>query len=309
MRVLIVLAVALTALLTGCVHYRPRVLSPPALEDSFRSRSLTDPGLVEFLRGNDAAKSTWPPAEVDVRTLALVGYYFNPDLAVARERLITSEAGVRVAGLRPSPSIGFEGGYNRNPETHALYSILPSFTIETAGKRGLRILQAQQQTEAARAAFMESGWIVRSRIRAAVYNYLLADRRQKLLEEEVTIRSEIVDIYEKRVTAGEAPRPELDIYRVDLVTARSSLGAALGEAAQMRIAVANASGLPGTSLESIAIRVPELDSPLALDSLPVALVRKAESYTAPMFVASWRNTPQRMPPYGSKSLVNIPTSS
>lgn len=275
MRVLVAFAISIAGLLTGCVRYRAKPFSPPALEDSFHARSLTDPGLVEFLQANEAVKTIWPPAEVDVRTLALVGYYFSPDLAVARARLIAAEAGVPVAGLRPSPSLGIEGGYNRNPETHALYSILPSFTIETGGKRGLRILQAQQQAEGSRAAFMEIGWTVRSRIRSTVHNYLLADRRQKVLEEEVAIRSEIVDIYEKRVAAGEAARPELDIYRVDLVTARSSLGAALGETAQMRIAVANAAGLPGTSLESTAIRAPELDSPPAMESLPIAGVRKA----------------------------------
>ena len=189
MRVLFALAISIATMLTGCVPYRARVLSPPALEDSFRARTLTDVGLVEFLRGNDAAKPTWPPAELDVRTLALVGYYFSPDLALARTKLMAAEAGVPVAGLRASPSLALEGGYNRNPETHALYSILPSFTIETAGKRSLRILQAQRQVEASRASFIEAGWTVRSRIRSAVYNYLLADRRQKLLEEEVAIRS------------------------------------------------------------------------------------------------------------------------
>lgn len=275
MRVPVALAIAIGAMLTGCVRYRAKVLSPPALEDSFRARSLTDPGLIDFLRGSKAVQTKWPPAELDVRTLALVGYYFSPDLAVARAGLISSETAVAVAGLRPNPSLSIEGGYNRNPETHALYSILPTFTIETAGKRGLRILQAQSQLEGSRAAFIETGWTVRSRIRGAVHNYLLAERRQKLLEEEAAIRSEIVDIYEKRVAAGEAPRPELDIYRVDLVTARSSLGVALGETAQMRIAVANSAGLPGTSLESIAIRAPEIDTPIALESLPIAVVRKA----------------------------------
>jgi outer membrane protein TolC len=212
---------------------------------------------------------------VDVRTLALVAYYFSPDLAVARARLNTAEAAVRAAGVRPSPSIAFEGGYNRNPESHATYSVLPSFTIETAGKRGLRILQAQQQEEAARAGFIEAGWVVRSRIRSAVYSYLLAARRQTLLENEVAVRAEIVDIYEKRLAAGEAPRPELDIYRVDLNTARSSLGAASGETELLRVAVANSVGLPVAALQTISVRAPELDSPPALDSLPIAAVRKA----------------------------------
>jgi cobalt-zinc-cadmium efflux system outer membrane protein len=256
------------------VHYRAKVLNPPALEESFRVRSLADSGLSEFLRANQSA-TTWPPSELDVRTLALIAYYFSPDLTVARARLTTAEAAVRAAGVRPSPSLALEGGYNRNPETHALYSILPSFTIETAGKRGLRILQAQAQMEAARAAFIETGWLVRSRIRGAVYNYLLAERRQELLGTEVAVRAEVVDIYEKRLAAGEVPRPELDFYRVDLNTARSSLGAAVGETAQSRVAIANAAGLPAAALGRITIQGSELDSPPALDSLPIAAVRKA----------------------------------
>ena len=274
MRTTAVLPVALAAVLAGCVRYKPMVLNPPALEDSFRKRSLNDTGLVDFLARNEVATANWPPSEADVRTLALIGYYFSPDLAVARAALTSSEAAVRVAGLRPSPSLGFEAGYNRNPETHALYSILPSFTIETAGKRGLRILQAQQQLEASRAEFVEAGWTLRSRIRNAVFNYLLADRRQKLLEAEVAIRAEIVDIYEKRAAAGESARPEVDIYRVDLVTASSSLGAALGETAQTRVAVANAAGLPGPSLTQVSFRAPELESPPAPETLPISLVQK-----------------------------------
>lgn len=275
MRVFVGAVTAIAAILTGCVHYRARTFSPPALEESFRARFLDDAGLVEYLHANHAAGTNWPPSALDVRTLALVAYYFNPELTVARARLTTAEAAVRVAGVRPSPSLALEGGYNRNPESHPTYSILPSFTIETAGKRGLRILQAQEQMEAAHAAFLQTGWVVRSRIRSAVYNYLLAERRQKLLETGVAIRSEILDIFEKRLAVGEAPRPELDIYRVDLNTARSSLGAALSETAQARVAIANAAGLPAAALETILFQASELDSPPALDSLLIAAVRKA----------------------------------
>jgi outer membrane protein TolC len=275
MRVSIASAILIMAALAGCVRYRPMTLSPPVSEEAFQNRSLSDPELIDFLTSNAVETSKWPPEELDVRTLALIGYYFSPDLSVARAALTAWEAAVRVAGLRPSPSMSFEGGYNRNPETHALYSIFPSFTIETAGKRGLRIVQAQRELEASRAGFVEAGWNMRSRIRTAVYNYLLSDRRLKLLEDEVAIRSEIVDIYEKRVAAGETSRPDFDIYRVDLVTARALLGAVRGETAQAQVAVANATGLPGTSLGSVRIRAPELESPPVPESLPITLVRKA----------------------------------
>ena len=261
--------------LTSCVKYRPVALNPPALEREYRARSLTTAALVEFLRQNGQAQSAWPPSSLDLRTLALVAYFYNPDLAVARSRLAAADAGVAVAGLRPAPSIAVEGGYNPNPESRALYGVLPSFTIETAGKRGLRILQAQKMVESAKAGLAESGWLVRSRVRTSLFNYLLAERRKALLEAEVAVRAEIVAIFDKRVAVGEAPRPELDIYRVDLLTARSGLDTATGELVQARMALASAVGLSGEALAGLGFRAPEFDAPVAPAALPTLAVQKA----------------------------------
>jgi outer membrane protein TolC len=261
--------------LTGCVKYRPRALNPPALETEYRARSLTAPALVDFLRQNGQQWAALPPQSLDLRTLALVAYFYNPDLAVARSRLAAAEAGIAVAGLRPTVSLGIDAGYNANPESHPLYGVLPSFTIETAGKRGLRILQAQKLKEGARAGLAESGWLVRSRVRTSLFNYLAAERRRTLLETEVAVRSEIVGIFDKRVSVGESPRPELDIYRVDLLNVRSALDTALGEASQTRMALASAVGLSGEALAGIVFRAPELDAPILPEALPVRAVQKA----------------------------------
>jgi cobalt-zinc-cadmium efflux system outer membrane protein len=261
--------------LTGCVKYRPGALNPPALETEYRARSLTAPALVAFLRQNGQVQAAWPPGFLDLRTLALIAYFYNPDLAVARSRFAAAEAGVAVAGLSPSPSVAIEGGYNPNPESRVLYGVFPSFTIETAGKRGLRILQAQKLAESARAGLAESGWLVRSRVRTSLFNYVVAERRRTLLETEVAVRTEIVGIFDKRVSVGESPRPELDIYRVDLLTTRSALDAALGEAAQARMALASAVGLSGDALADRGFRAPELDAPVPPTSLPIRAVQKA----------------------------------
>lgn len=272
----IALVLSLSALLlAGCVKYRPRAISPPALEAQYRARSLTNPALVEYLHQNSQAQAGWPPTVLDLRTLALISYFYNPDLAVAQARLAAAEASISVAGLRPTSSIAVEGGYNPNPESNALYGVLPSFTIETARKRGLRILQAQRVAESARAGLAESGWLVRSLVRTSLFSYLIAERRRALLETEASIRSEIVGIFDKRVSAGEAPRPELDIYRVDLLNTRSALDAALGETAQTRMMLATAVGLPGDQLPAVEFRAPELDAPIAPGSLPIRTVQKA----------------------------------
>jgi outer membrane protein TolC len=168
-----------------------------------------------------------------------------------------------------------EAGYNPTPESRVLYGIFPSFTIETAGKRGLRILQAEKLAESARAGFVEAGWLVRSRVRTSLFNYLLTERRRVLLETEVAVRTEIVGIFDMRVSVGEAPRPELDIYRVDLLNARSALDTASGEAVHARTVLANAIGIPGEALAGIRFHTPDFDSPVLPDSLPVRSVQRA----------------------------------
>lgn len=219
--------------------------------------------------------SSWPPQVLDLRTVTLIGYFYSPDLEIARSQITISEAGIRAAGARINPSLGFDGGYNTNPESALLYSVLPSFTIETAGKRGLRILQAQRQAEAARVALAEAAWSLRSRIRSAFYDNLLSARRQDLLETEQSIRSEIVDIFDKRLAVGEAARPELDVYRVDLITTQAALRAAVGDVAQTRAALASAIGLPLAVVEGLTIESSTLDSPLPEERLPIQGVQRA----------------------------------
>jgi outer membrane protein TolC len=191
----------------GCTKYRPRDLNPPQVENQYRTRTLSDQALQSFVKANAGHTfSSWPPEVLDLKTLTLIGYFYSPALEVARARIAIAQAGVRAAGARINPSLGLETGYNTNPESALIYGVLPTFTIETAGKRGLRILQAEKQTEAARIALVEEVWSLRTRIRSAFYGQLLAVRRRELLETEQAIRSEIVEIFDKRLAVGEAAR-------------------------------------------------------------------------------------------------------
>jgi outer membrane protein TolC len=263
-------------ILIGCVKYRPGPLNPPQLESQYRSRTLTDQGLQSFVQANAGYPLvSWPPEVLDVRTLTLIGYFYSPDLEIARSQIAIAEAGIRAAGARVNPSLGLDSGYNTNPEFALLYGVLPSFTIETAGKRGLRILEAQRLAEAARVALTEAGWLLRSRIRSAFYEHLLAVRRRELLETEQSVRSEIVEIFDKRLAVGEAARPELDVYRVDLISTQGALRAAIGDEDQTRAVLAAAVGLPLPALDGLRIESKTLDSPPPEESLPIQRVQRA----------------------------------
>src|SRR5262249_17319112 len=158
------------------------------------ARSLDDPTLQKYVEANVGPTQTaWPPRSVDLKTLTLVGYYYSASLDVARAQLSAAEAGIQAARARINPGLVTSAGYDRNPESHFDRSIGPSFTVEIAGKRGYRILRAEAEAESARNALAEASWQLRSTVRTAFINHLLAVARFELVEREAQVRSEIVE--------------------------------------------------------------------------------------------------------------------
>jgi len=262
-------------LLNGCVAYRPRPLNPPQLENQYRTRVIADPKLRSFIETSVGPIQSWPPLFLDLRTLSFIGYYYSPELEIARSQVVMAEAGIRAAGARINPILGLDIGYDTEAGLAKMYGILPAFTIETGGKRGARILQAERQAEAARVGLAEAGWRLRSRIRNAFYDHLFAVRRRDLLQIEESVRSEIVQMFDKRLAVGEASRPELDVYRVDLITTQAALQISFGDVEQTRAELASAVGLPLSALEGFTFEAATLESPPGEDSLPILKVQKA----------------------------------
>lgn len=262
--------------LAGCAAYHARPLAAPQLETAYRARTLDDASLRSFVEANAGPeRPEWPPSILSLRTLTLVGYYYSPDLEIARAQIAVAEANVRAAGARVNPDLAVNAGYNRNPESHVEYGVVPSFTLETAGKRGYRTLRAERQADAARIGLLEAGWVLRSRIRAAFMNHVLATERLALLRSEQNIRGEIVAIFDRRLAVGDAARPELDVYRIDLITNDAAVRAASGDVAQTRAVLANAVGVPLAALQDVPVASPALDAPPAEEVLPIRTLQRA----------------------------------
>lgn len=269
------LLVALS-LLTGCVKYRPKPLEPPRLEQEYRARSLSAPGLRSFIEANASAKpSQWPRASLDLETLTLVAFYYNPDLDTARARIAAAEAGILTARGRPNPSLSVGGGWANSPESAFIFHFDPGFLIETAGKRGHRILQAQRQAEVARLEFAEAGWRIRSRLRSALLGHSMALRESELLAAEEQVRAEAVRLLEQRLAAGELSRPDVDVAAAEWSTAKVALQSAQGHVAETLVALAAAAGMPARSLEGIGFDWPEFDKPPGPETLPLATIQTA----------------------------------
>ncbi len=276
MRTKLTPVVAALGVLTGCVKYHPKPLEPPRLEREYRARSLTDVGLRSFVEANAGAKpSQWPPAQLNIETLTLVASYYNPELAVARARVGTAEAAIRTARGRPNPSLSIGAGWTNSPESPIVFHFDPGFAVETAGKRGHRILQAQRLAEVARLELAEAGWRVRSRVRSALLDHLLAVRELELLEAEAQVRAESVKILEQRLSAGEVSRPDVDRATTEWSSTQLAIRAAQGRVADTRVTLAGAIGVPVSALEGTKFGWPAFETPPRQEDLPLAAVQRA----------------------------------
>jgi cobalt-zinc-cadmium efflux system outer membrane protein len=146
-------ALACSLVMSGCAAYRPRHIDARRSLAAFEARRLDAPGLRRYLeRASHRPVAAWPLPSWDFEQLTLVADYYNADLAAARARLAVARAAVISAGARPNPTLAFSPAYDTTAEPGISPWTL-GFTldipIETAGKRGYRIAEAQQLANAA----------------------------------------------------------------------------------------------------------------------------------------------------------------
>ena len=162
--------------------YAAPVIAAATLDD-FEARRLDSPEFIDFLGKN--AGLDRPPAAWDLAALTLVAFYYHPDLDVARAQWAAAQAGRITAGERPNPTVGILMGYNATTPASEITPWIPEtaleIPIETAGKRGYRIAQAQNLSEAARLNILSAAWEVRSRLRQAYPRSLRGPRNRSLL--------------------------------------------------------------------------------------------------------------------------------
>lgn len=250
-------------LLAGCAtrRYHAAPISPIASAQALESRSLSDPGLLSFLQKSRGAGSvppkTWGPA-----ALTLTAIYYGPDLRVARAALKNAEAAIITAGARPNPNIHVGPGYSDSPESPLFLESAFNLPIETAGKRGYRILEATRQAESARLQLAEAGWQVAARVHSALLALLTTERSLALLQQEQNIRTELVRLTEAQVNAGELPSPVLASARIALTNVTLQTRAAEGQLQQAGADLAAALGVPDSALNGVQLSWPGLDHPL-----------------------------------------------
>lgn len=268
------IAVGIT-LVSGCVRYVPRPIDPPALEQSYRARSLADPNLQDFFNANSPVKAqAWPPATLDLEGLTILALYFSPDIDEARSRIAAADAAIVTAGARPNPSGAGGAGYTDAEQSPYAFRFDVSLPFEAAGKRQYRIRRAQQLSEAARFSLGETAWRVRSRLRLALIDHLISSSELEQRSTEAQIRQEIAGIYERRLEVGEVATPIVTAARTDLSRVQLEIEQIRGRIAETRAAIAGVLGLPAPALDNVQVDFPDLQRPPAEQALDLQSVQK-----------------------------------
>lgn len=271
-------ALLLLALLTGCARYKYRAapISPPALAAALYHRSLDDPDLRVWMNHCTGFEPpSWPLRTWDLNSLTLAAYYFSPDLDIARANVAAAHAAITTAGMKPNPTVGIGPGYESPPGNQFIMGFNFDLPIETAGKRGYRIAGATHLSQASRLQLSQTAWIVRSRVRAALVDYLFAVQTVTLLQRQVILETRYPDLIARQVQAGEVAQPEVTTAQIALTQLRQALANAEGQVNTTRAALAAAIGIPDSALAGKDLIWSGIDKPPVPASLPPKSMREA----------------------------------
>ena len=273
--VVMVLAVGWVLVLGGCAHFRDQPLTAEKSTADFNARSLTDTGLKSYLEANHIADS-WPRPIWDFHTLTLAAFYYQPSLDVARAQWAVATAGKATAGERPNPTLSFSPGYDTTTSIPSPWIVTPSLDIpiETAGKRGYRIAQATQLSEAARLNIAAVAWQVRSAVRRNLVNLDAAQATLALLQEQQKVQEEALRLLDQQFQAGAISAFELTQARIAADGTRLALRDAERQSYEARGQLAQAIGIPTQALDGVKLSFDSLrEKPLEI--LPVEARRQA----------------------------------
>ena len=248
------LGLAAFSIVSGCAmqRYEAKPIAPASISAEFRQRSLDSADLRAYMVTQGYPQDKLPVQQWGLRELTLAALFFHPQLEVARAQWRAAQAAETTAGQKPNPGISGSAEHHSrtsggiSPWTLSLGLDIP---IEARDKRQLRIDQAAALSEAARIDIGQSAWQIRSRLNSNLLDYQAAMQQAELLQNEVAIRSEIVQMLQKRLQAGMVSDIELSEARLLRQKAQQALQTEAGRIPELRATIAAAAGLPAQALD------------------------------------------------------------
>ena len=257
-------------LLASCASFQAKPVTASKTVAALESRTLESAGVRDFIAKNlgRVPQKSWNLAD-----LTLAAFYYQPELDVARAQWGVANAHVVTAGMRPNPTLGFSAQQNAvDPKGVEPWGILWNLGIpvETAGKRGYRILQAKHLSDSAKFDLATVTWKIYSRVRSSMIDLYAAQNESDILQKQVSSRQEMVRLLQRRFQSGEVSMPEVTRAQIAMQNTQIALSESQGRESRARIELASAIGIE--SLSGIAI---DFGGMADLRQLPEKAIREA----------------------------------
>lgn len=279
----------LNLVLTGCAEFQPHELKPNESAAELQQRSLASPELLTFIQSVTAEKSVNAAQAWNLDRLTLAAIFYHPDLAVARAQVQWAAAGIKTAEQRPNPFITTSPTWVRNLATAAVPWIAASsisIPIETAGKRDYRIEKASQLAGAARLRIADSAWLVRGRLRSALLETFAAEQAAQFANQQLAVQQAINQRLEQQRVVGEIGPLEISRAHLALNQTKLNVDAAQKRAAESKVMLAAAIGIPVAGLTNAAFNFNEFAVNPALQDVSVSMLKTQALQTRPDVLAA-----------------------
>lgn len=215
------------AMLAGCQTYTPRPLDAAAHRAQWAARSPEADGVAEFARRLAAPGEPAPFDPTDGLCLdeaEAVALFFNPRLRVARLRAGVAAATAENAGLWEDPALGFDGERILAGVDHPwVVGATIGLTIPISGSLSAERDRAGAEHRAALARVAQEEWELRSRLRAAWLDWSAHTLRAQQTREFLGRLDAIAAVAARLEEAGEMPRTESRLFRVERLTRQNDL--------------------------------------------------------------------------------------
>lgn len=240
--------VALVASLAGCRSYQPRPLDLAESQRDLVARSPSSPQVAAFaaeLRKVGVAPAFDPSDGVSLAEAETIALVYNADLRLARLRAGVARAAADHAGLWEDPTLGVDLTKILASVENAWKVGVPlDLTIPLSGRLGAEQSTADARYAAELAQVRVQEWETRLALREMWAEWTASRRRERVLSEFLERLEEIVQIVGRMEAAGEMPRVEARLFRIERADRRAELREAQAHATERELAIKRLCGLP-----------------------------------------------------------------
>jgi outer membrane protein TolC len=233
-------ALLIAALLCACAGAPPPApLQPAAALDEFNARRLGSGD------ATPSADGGWDRAQWLAAALQL-----NPHLAEERAAVVAAAAAERTAAQRANPGMELFADYLKSAASSGawLYGVSLDFLLRQPGERARARRRAALESALAQSDLTESLWQVRAALRLALLDAASARDEQALLAQLVSQRQALLAGERRRFELGDVARGQVLADELELLHARQRLQQSQARAADARVRLAAAVGVPLAAL-------------------------------------------------------------